>query len=270
MINRLEGCKALVVGCNSEIAAAITQELANQNASHIVGTYLEGSQHTGAGIEEVRRRLSALTQFTSMPLDQRNFEQVRQVVLDATEAMGGLDVLVAAASRQSEGDILHMPDEEFIQQISVNLTGAMYLIREAAKQMMVQSEQEPRHRSIVAIASIRGLHPYLQHPYDLAKSGILHFVEGFAKVIGPKGISINAIAPGTVDVALEPVRHQCSPEEYRAQWKPLTPFGGTPVTPEIVAEETVQLLNSGGSTGTVRIVDGGFHTMRPLPNRADK
>lgn len=266
MPNRLDGCKALVVGCNSEVATAITRELAGQNATHIVGTYF-----ADGNIEEVRREISALTTFDLLKLDQTNAAQVKEVVQQAKDMMGGLDVLVTAASRQWEGDYLQMPDEEIDLQITVNLTGTLRVIREAVKHMIALSQAgEKHHRAIGVMASVRGTGPFINHPYDAAKAGLIQHVAASAKAYGIHGIKIGAMAPGTIDVALEPIRHECSAEEYRKRWEPLTPLGGTPVTPAMVAEETINLLNSASITGETRIIDGGFRLMRPLPERADQ
>lgn len=272
MMNRLAESRALVVGCNSEVAAAITQAIAEQNVRHVVGTYLPSHETRGVGIDGVRKQVEALTKFTAMPLDQTNVTQIREVLDAAQNIMGGLDIVVTAASRQWDGgDYMEMPDHEFEEQIAVNLIGPMHIMREAARRMMtLHDEGDRRHRAMCAIASVRGTDPLMEHPYDAAKAAIIHFVAGFAKRLGPYGIKIGAIAPGTVDVALEPVRHGCSPAEYRARWQPLTPLGGTPVTPAMVAEETVYLLNSTSMTGETRIVAGGYETMRPLPRRAEQ
>lgn len=269
MVNRLEDSRVLVVGCHSEVAAGITKAIAESNVAHIVGTYLEGDQDTGATLEAVRSDVSSLTDFTSMQLDVTDVDQITDVIRRAQETMGGLDMLVTAAASQCDDvDYMDMTPAQIQRQIAINLTGPQLIIRDAAKRMMeLHDSGNKRHRAICAVASVRATEPLDAQGYDSSKAGIVQHIRAMAGRLGPFGIKTGAILPGTVDVALEPLRHECPPEEYRRRWADLTPLGGTPVTPALVGEATVELMNSVSSTGEVRYVDGGYHNERPLPSR---
>ncbi len=270
MKNRLDQSAGIVVGANSYVGLALFRELQSRGATRLVGTFLPRDRDTGVGIDEVSRHMSGLTDFTAMELDQTDDEQVKTVIREAQETMNGLDLLVTAASLQSEKAHLAMSFEEMCAQVQVNLLGTMNVIRHAVNKMIsLTAIESPQfnHRSIGVVASIRGLEPLVAQTYDAAKAGLVHHVRALSTQIGQYGISINAVAPGTIDCPIEYVRHGCSQVEYQQRWAPLTPYGGTPVTPEDVAEELVHLMNSGSVTGHTVPVDGGFSQMRPLPQR---
>ncbi len=270
MKNRLEGSAGLVVGANSHVGHAILRELASRGATRLTGTFLPRDRDTGVGIDEVIRQMKELTDFTAVDLDQTDNEQIQAVIADAQQRMGGLDLLVTSASRQSEEAHLTMSYAEMEAQLIVNLLGTMNVIRHGVNGMIALSQSEgpqPRRRSIGVVASIRGLEPLADHAYDAAKAGLVHHIRALATNIGPHRISINAVAPGTIDCPIEYARHGCDQEEYQERWRPLTPFGGTPVLPADVADELVNLMNSRSVTGQTVAVDGGFGQMRPFPKR---
>lgn len=270
MKNRLEGSAGLVIGANSHVGFAIARELMNRGVTRLTGTFLPRDRDTGVGIDEATREMQKLGDFVAAELDQTNDQQVQDVIRLALGRMGGLDLLVTAASQQSEKPHNETSVAEMQAQLMVNLLGTMNVIRHATNEMISLTQNEKpnlRRRSVGVVASIRGVEPLDDHAYDAAKAGVIHHVRAVSKRIGQHGISINAVAPGTIDCPVEWERHGCSQREYQERWRPLTPYGGTPVTPDDVAEELVNLMNSRSVTGQTVTVDGGFGQMRPFPER---
>ena len=202
MPNRLEGAKALVTGINSGVGCAIGQELAARGVD-IVGSYHPQHAQAGVGIEAARRKIASLGRMIELlPLDQTDPEDIARAVAETKNILGGLDVLVTVASRQSPEEFLDMTTGEIQRQIEVNLIGTILLIREAANVMIALSNEEGdarRHRSIAVMGSVRGRIPVKPDAYEAAKGGLHHFVAGMASVLTRHGISINAVAPGTID-----------------------------------------------------------------------
>lgn len=263
MPNRLEGAKALVTGINSGVGCAIGQELAHRGA-HIVGSYYPYANEDD--ITTTRDKFFGRG-IALLPLDQTNSEDIAQVVAETRKILDGLDILVTVASRQSPEAFLAMSPDEIRQQIEVNLTGTIFLIREAANTMIALANGEGdarRHRSIGVMGSVRGRISIKPDPYEAAKGGLHHFVEGIASVLARYGISINAVAPGTIDSPIEHKRYGGDPAAYRAAWKTVTP--GKLATPETVAETMAFVLNAEQSmTGEIICVDGGYNLKPKLP-----
>jgi len=264
MVNRLEGAKTLITGINSGVGCAIGVELASRGAV-IVGTYHPSNAQTSAGMSEARARVTSLTR--TFALDQTNAEEINRVVAATKEFLDGLDILVTVASRQSPEAFLDMSPKEIQAQINVNLTGTILLIREAANTMIALAKDEgqnPRHRSIGVMGSIRGRTPVKPDAYEAAKGGLHHFVNGISSILGEHGISINAIAPGTIDSPIEHQRYGGDIETYRTAWGSVTP--GKLATPQSVAEAMAFALNADSSmTGEIICVDGGYGRKPKLP-----
>ncbi len=265
MAHSFEGAKVLITAINSGVGSAIGEELASRGAD-IVGTryHTDGLQEAASRIGKYRKM------FHVVSLDQTDPSSIQRAVSDAKYVLGGLDMLVTVASRQSEKSFLEMSSEEIEQQVKVNLTGAMWLIQEAVKAMIEYKgkDKESRHRSICAIGSIRGLIPLKPDAYEASKAGILHLVKGLATEFGPHEISVNAVAPGTIDSLIEHVRYESNAEAYRKAWDGVTP--GNIATPKGVAESVAHLLSSESINGEILRIDGGFSQKHSLPLRPTK
>jgi len=143
-----------------------------------------------------------------------------------------------------------MSDEEWDAVIAVNLTGAFHVLRAVAAGMVAAGNGR-----IVNITSINGLRgKFGQINYSAAKAGLIGMTKTAARELGPKGITVNAIAPGMVltEMAL------ALPEEFRAQAIRETATKEL-ATPEDVANAVLFLLSDGARmiTGQVLQVDSG-------------
>lgn len=269
MVDQLRGAKAFVTGINSGIGCAIGEKLAMSGVS-LVGSYHPNHEKAGVGIVEARRRISAVGKcIRFLTMDQTDPEQIARVLAEAESILKGLDYLVTVSSRQSPEPFLQTCPQEIQEQINVNLTGTILVIREAARIMIARADAEGaarRHRAIGVMGSVRGRIPVKPDAYEAAKAGLHHFVAGMSSIVGPHGISINAVAPGTIDSPIEYERYGGDADAYRAAWGQVTP--GSLATPDDVAEAMLFLLNAPRSTtGEVLGVDGGYHCKPQLPMR---
>src|SRR3989344_5384419 len=177
MVNRLQGAKALITGINSGVGCAIGEELARRGVD-IVGGYYPHHSKPGIQTQDVaRERIAAAgKKIGLLALDQTSTESIANAVATTKTILGGLDLLVTVASRQSPEAFLQMSPEEIRQQIEVNLTGTILLIREAANTMITLANGEGdarRHRSIGVMGSVRGRISIKPDSYEAAK-GWLH------------------------------------------------------------------------------------------------
>ncbi len=105
-----------------------------------------------------------------------------------------VSLLVNNAGITKDRSLAKMSDDEWESVINVNLSGAFYVLRAVAKSMGPE-----RYGRIVNITSINGIRgKFGQANYTAAKGGMIALTKTAAKELGPKGITVNAVAPGMV------------------------------------------------------------------------
>jgi NAD(P)-dependent dehydrogenase (short-subunit alcohol dehydrogenase family) len=168
----------------------------------------------------------------------------------AVQRWGGLDVLHNNVGIESRKDLLETTEEEWDRVLAVDLTSVFLATRAAAPAMIARGGG-----SVICVSSIAGMRGHGRTAYAAAKAGILGFVRTVAVQLGPKGIRVNAIAPGTV---WTPMVESLGPEarERRRQATPL----GTEGTGWDVGWGAVYLASdeSRWVTGQVLVIDAGL------------
>ncbi len=159
-------------------------------------------------------------------------------------------LLVNNAGITRDKSLAKMTDEDWQAVLNVNLTGAFNLIRALAPAMRAAG-----HGRIVNITSINGLRgKFGQANYAAAKAGLIGLTKTAARELGPKGVTVNAVAPGMVltEMALK------LPEEYRQKALAETVLEKL-TEPEDVAQAVLYLLSDAARrvTGQVLRVDAG-------------
>jgi NAD(P)-dependent dehydrogenase (short-subunit alcohol dehydrogenase family) len=117
----------------------------------------------------------------------------RAMVEAAVDRWGGLDILHNNVGIESRQGIMEVTEDEWDRVMAVDLK-SMLLATQAA----VPAMERRGAGSIVCISSIAGLRGYGRTAYAAAKAGVIGFVKSVAVQLGPRGIRVNAIAPGTV------------------------------------------------------------------------
>lgn len=174
--------KALVTGSSRGIGAATARALA-EKGWRVTINYLNSREQAEA--------LAAELGTEAIRCDVADSAQVR----DMFERVGGLDLLVCNAGIAWSGLISDMSDEEWRRIVSVNLGGVFNCCRAAIPHMVRQ-----KSGSIVCVSSVLGVYGgSCETAYSATKGGIIAFVKGLAKELGPSGIRVNAVAPGAVD-----------------------------------------------------------------------
>ncbi|ROR32474.1 3-oxoacyl-ACP reductase FabG [Inmirania thermothiophila] len=162
----------------------------------------------------------------------------------------GVTLLVNNAGITRDRSLAKMSDEEWRAVLEVNLTGAFHMIRALAPRM-----REAGHGRIVNITSINGLRgKFGQANYSAAKAGLIGLTKTAARELGPRGITVNAVAPGMVltEMAL------ALPEEFRERARAESVLGEL-ATPQDIAHAVLFLLSDAARmiTGEVVRVDAG-------------
>jgi 3-oxoacyl-[acyl-carrier protein] reductase len=126
--------------------------------------------------------------------DVRDSGQVDSLVQTTVTRLGHLDLFVANAGVGSGGPIAEMSDEAYRQTVGVNLDGAFFSCRAAARAMI-----PARAGSIVTVGSIFGRDtPAGAGVYGATKAGVIALTHALARELGPNGIRVNCVSPGNM------------------------------------------------------------------------
>ena len=179
---------------------------------------------------------------------------LENLVATTLHEFGRIDVLVNnAGTNVGQGPCLAIDEGQFDKMIEVNLKSAFRLTKLVAPGMC-----ERGSGSIINMSSISGLRPQREGMlYSMTKAALIMMTQSYALELGPKGIRVNAIAPGMIETALS--EYYWKDETRRAQIiakQPIQRIG----KPQDVAELALLLASDRGSyiTGQTFVVDGGF------------
>lgn len=244
---------AIVTGAAGGLGQAFCVALA-RNGADIVAADIN-AQGLEATLEKVRslgRRAVAAT------VDVRDRQQVQGMMALAAQELGGVDILVnnAGGSLYTPKAIEEVKEEDWDLVLDVNLKGAFLCCQAAIPYM-----RQRGGGAIINISSIGGRTASIVTgvPYASAKAGLIGLTRRLAKEVGPLGIRVNAIAPGTVLSGPRMVElwKQLSPEE-QARTLADVPLGRLS-TAEEQADVVVFLAGPASRyiTGAVIDVNGG-------------
>ena len=197
---RLEGRKALVTGGDSGIGAAVAIAFAREGADVAISYLPEeepDAQHIAEVIEKTGRKV------VKLPGDLKDADYCRQLVEDAVEGLGGLDILVNNAGKQVAVDNLEdLSDEQLDHTFKTNIYSFFRVTKAALKHL-------PAGSSIINTTSIQAYMPSANLlDYASTKAAINNFTKGLAQQLAPKGIRVNAVAPGPFWTPLQPTDGQ--------------------------------------------------------------
>jgi 3-oxoacyl-[acyl-carrier protein] reductase len=243
----LQGLRALVTGGTRGIGRAIVEVLAAEGAS--VGFCARTERDVADTIGALTSRGSKAT---GLVLDVADEEGIQRWVTDSAAELEGLDIVVANVSA------LAIPDEaaNWRASFAVDMMGTVNLVK-AAMPFLERSAAA----SIVTIGSVSGREiDFAAGPYGVFKAAIIHYTQGLAYQLAPKGIRANSLSPGNTYFpggVWENIEQQ-NPELF-GQAMALNPTGRM-AKPEEVARAAVFLCSPAASfiTGTNLLVDGAL------------
>lgn len=187
---RLDAETALVTGASRGIGQSIALALARSGA-RVVGTAT-----TRAGADAITEHLeqSHLSGFGTV-LDVRSAESVEALFAHLQSASALPSILVNNAGIARDNLLVRMQAAEWDDVVDTNLSSLFRLCKGCARHMM-----KARHGRIINITSVVGATGNAgQANYAAAKAGIMGFTRALARELGPRGITVNAIAPGFID-----------------------------------------------------------------------
>ncbi len=239
----LTGKKALVTGASGGIGGAIVKALVSAEASvAISGTRVEALEALNASVHGKAKIL---------PCNLKDPVAVDALVAQATEALGGLDILVCNAGVTKDGLAMRMSDEQWQDVIDINLTSTFRLNRAAMKGMMKQ--RSGRIINIASVVAVMG-NPG-QANYCASKAGMIGMSKSLAAEIASRGVTVNCVAPGFIKTAMTDALNE-EQQKRITDNIPAARFG----LPEDVAAGVVYLASdaAGYVTGQTLHINGGL------------
>lgn len=240
------GKVALVTGGARGIGKAISQRFNALGADVAVfGRNIEVGQAFAAELNATGRRAKAYACDVSVP------GKVDAAIEEVLKDFGRIDVLVNNAGITQDGLLMRMTDEAWQKVIETNLTGVFRTMRAVARPML-----KARSGAIVNIGSVVGLIGNAgQANYCAAKAGLIGLTQSAAREFGPRGVRVNAVAPGLIETDMTATMT----EEQRKQLTGSLPLGRAG-KPEDVAGAVCFLAGNAAAyiTGQVLAVDGGM------------
>ena len=183
----LTGKKALVTGATGGLGSEIARAL------HAAGAHVALS---GTRVEKLEGLASELGERTAItPANLSDADGVDALPKQASEALGGLDILISNAGVTRDQLLMRMKDEDWETVIKVNLEAHYRLSKACLRGMMKQ-----RWGRIVGITSVVGVtgNPG-QTNYAASKAGMIGFSKALAQEVGARGVTVNCVAPGFIE-----------------------------------------------------------------------
>ncbi|MHB9053660.1 MAG: 3-oxoacyl-[acyl-carrier-protein] reductase [Thermoleophilia bacterium] len=243
----LQGQVALVTGAARGIGRATAAALARAGAQVAINF-----QSSGEAAEELAAELTAAGSKTVLAqADVSDSAQVQSMIETVEAGLGPVGILVNNAGITRDGLVMRMSEEDFDAVIATSLRGAFLCSRAVARGMM-----KARTGSIVNVSSVIGLRGNAgQANYAAAKAGLIGLTKSLARELGPRGVRVNAVAPGYVVTDMT----AGLPENMKEQVMRNTPLGRL-ASPEEIASAIAFLASPAAAyiTGAVLPVDGGL------------
>ena len=244
----LSGKTAVVIGGTSGIGRAIAHGLAEAGADVVpTSRRIEQVNAAASEIEERGRRSLRVAS------DVGDRPSLENLLTEAVNAFGKVDILVNCAGRTKRGPTLDFPEEDWNAIIETNLNGTLRACQVFGRHMV-----EREYGRIINIASLSTFVALLEvAAYSASKAAVASLTKSLALEWSPHGVNVNAIAPGVFETDLN--RHLLHGTPRGNEFKMRTPMKRFGHVNEL-AGAAVFLASDAASfvTGEVLVVDGGF------------
>ncbi len=237
---------ALVTGASRGLGRAIAIKLATCGTKVVVN-YLTNDKEANKVAQKIESSGGIAMLYRA---DVSDADAVRQMTRQIVNEWGKIDILVNNAGITRDALLLRMPEGTWDEVMNTNLRGAYLCTKYALRSMMEQGWGR-----IINVASVAGLVGNAgQANYSAAKGGLISFTKAMAREVGPKNITVNAIAPGFIVTEMTDKLPQEAKDAILARI-PLGRFG----VADDVAELAAFLASpaAGYITAQVICIDGG-------------
>ncbi|KAK9879405.1 hypothetical protein WA026_006471 [Henosepilachna vigintioctopunctata] len=189
-INRLNGRVAIVTASTEGIGFAIARRLASEGAKVIISSRKE--EHVSNAVNKLEREGLHVTGLVCHVAKSED----RKKLFAASERLGGLDILISNAAVNPEVvGVLNTSEKAWDKIFDVNLKAAFLLSKESLPQL-----RKSKYGRIVFVSSISAYqHFLLPGAYSVSKTALLGLTKATAMQLGPQNITVNCVAPGTIE-----------------------------------------------------------------------
>ncbi|HEX3052663.1 MAG TPA: 3-oxoacyl-ACP reductase FabG [Aggregatilineaceae bacterium] len=243
---RLQNRVALITGAGQGIGRAIALRFAQEGARiAVVDIRADSIQSV---VDEIQ---TAGGEALAVPCDVTKRDQVASAVQKVLDTFGQIDIVGNNAGITRDARLVKMTEDDFDQVVNVNLKGVFNLTQAVAPHMV-----ERGYGRIISTSSIVGLYGnFGQTNYVATKAGVIGMTRVWARELGPKGITANAVAPGFIATDMVKTVPQEVLDKFISQ-TPARRLG----TAEDIANAYLFLASEESSfvNGIVLSVDGGL------------
>ncbi|HLJ86689.1 MAG TPA: SDR family oxidoreductase [Candidatus Angelobacter sp.] len=236
---------AIVTGASRGIGRSIAEVFVREGAKVVI---CGRKQET---LDQVAREIGPSVKPIACHIGKT--DQIQKLVDQTTSEFGRIDILVNnAATNIAQVPCLEVDEGQFDKMVEINLKSTFLLVKLVAAGMVQRGSG-----SIINISSIAGLRPSPDGMlYSMTKAALNMMTECYALELGPKGVRVNAIAPGLIQTALS--EYYWKDESRRSEIigrQPIRHLG----QPDEIAEMALLLAGERGSyiTGQTLVIDGG-------------
>jgi NAD(P)-dependent dehydrogenase (short-subunit alcohol dehydrogenase family) len=193
--SRLAGRKALITGGDSGMGRAAAIAYAREGADVAIN-YLPAEEPDAREVIALIKAEGRIA--LAIPGDIRDEAFCQQLVAQAAQGLGGLDIIVSNAGRQqTHASILDISTEQFDWTMKTNIYAPFWIIKAALPHLKPGSV-------IIGTASEQAYDPSPDlYDYAQTKAATMNYVKSLAKQLAPKGIRVNAVAPGPIWTPLQ-------------------------------------------------------------------
>ncbi|MGH8653422.1 MAG: SDR family NAD(P)-dependent oxidoreductase [Gammaproteobacteria bacterium] len=243
-MSNLSGRVAIVTGASRGMGAAIAKRLATEGASVIVN--YSGSE---ARANEVARNIiSDGGKAKALRANMRDPAAIKRLFDETLETFGRLDILVNNAGTFAPKSLDESTEKDFDETFDLNVRAVFLSAREAARRMNEGGR-------IINIGSINGDRmPYIGGGlYGASKAAVAGLTRGWARDLGPRGITVNCVQPGPIDTDMNPADGESA--SFQKQMTALGRYGKAEEVAALVA--FIASPDAANVTGACLNVDGG-------------
>lgn len=200
-----KGKTAFITGASVGIGRAVALKLAEYGAKvALCDVNFEKLEYVKKEIEEYTKDVLIYD------CDVSDEQKVYDIVKDAEEKFGGIDILVNnAALWRCWDSFVNTPTEEWRKFIDINVMGVVYMTKAVLPKMI-----EKNYGRIINVASVAGVYgnANMVH-YSATKGALISMTKGLAKEVADKGITVNSVSSGSVSDSSNPDIHSFQPSE---------------------------------------------------------